>query len=516
MLHKLLKSIVCICIACVLIFGLVPSAFADLPSVVKGGWYSWKPYQYVELASGDTTRRLTGLDVKLFEEIFVNELKMKYDLSEIPWDVHQQKIRKGERDVAGGAFFNEERDKYSYYSKPYRTEDIVLVSRREDKNAVIQLEPEIFKNSFIDSNLRFGFVSGYYYGDTINKFITNTEIDGRLVPSENHLQNLQNLIERKVDIIAIDQLVGGTLIWENKFSGNLVLGSKKIFSEPIYALFSKESTSKDLVDSFNKSLDKIRQNGKYNQIVRNYLFPTLLGMTVGQPWFMLLDNIGTVAFALSGIILAQKEKFSIFGAIVLASLPAVGGGILRDLIVNRDRPAVLQSAHNISIVIMLVIVTYILMQLPLYRFKLPKQFFRFPKIRSKSLIDLLDALGLSAFTVVGVIVAVEAKCDPLPLYGPIFSAMTGAGGSILRDIVRADSSHPNLRREFYAELSLIWGFLLSVFITIYANSNIVEPSALKAAVIITTVGCFVSRLYVLINHIQSPLFVNFKLRRSDT
>tara|TARA_B100000161_G_scaffold174472_1_gene125211 strand:- start:60 stop:530 length:471 start_codon:yes stop_codon:yes gene_type:complete len=155
------------------------------------------------------------------------------------------------------------------------------------------------------------------------------------------------------------------------------------------------------------------------------------------------------------------------------------------------------------------------MQLPLQRISVFKKVSRIHWLSTKSLIDFFDALGLSAFTVVGVIVAVEAKCDPLPLYAPIFSAMTGAGGSILRDIVRADSSHPNLRKELYAELSIIWGFILSVFISIYANSNIVDPSALRTAVIVTTLGCFLSRMYVMTKHIKSPAFMRLRLMQTD-
>ena len=67
---------------------------------------------------------------------------------------------------------------------------------------------------------------------------------------------------------------------------------------------------------------------------------------------------------------------------------------------------------------------------------------------------MLDAVGLASFTVVGVIVAVEERCNPLLVWGPIFSAMTGAGGySPRRD--RADASHPSLHHEFYAEISPI-------------------------------------------------------------
>ena len=139
----------------------------------------------------------------------------------------------------------------------------------------------------------------------------------------------------------------------------------------------------------------------------------------------MLDNIGTAAFAFSGVLLARKENFSLFGALVLASLPAVGGGILRDLIVNRDRPAVMDSPHHLAVVCLVVLISYVALRLPERHVRLQL----IPAIETKGywIVKLLDAVGLAAFSVVGVIVAVEERCYPLLLWGPIFSAISGAG-----------------------------------------------------------------------------------------
>src|SRR5262249_61086164 len=56
-----------------------------------------------------------------------------------------------------------------------------------------------------------------------------------------------------------------------------------------------------------------------------------------------LAFIGTVAFALSGVVLAYAGQYSVFGALVLAAVPAVGGGIVRDLLLQRDPLAVVRN-----------------------------------------------------------------------------------------------------------------------------------------------------------------------------
>ena len=110
------------------------------------------------------------------------------------------------------------------------------------------------------------------------------------------------------------------------------------------------------------------------------------------------------------------------------------------------------------------------------------------------IVKVLDAVGLASFTVVGVIVAVEERCNPLLVWGPIFSAMTGAGGAILRDVIRADASHPSLHHEFYAEISLIWGFLLSAFIVTYADVESFNLMSIKIAVALAGIGCLLTRV----------------------
>jgi len=471
--------------------------------VIRGGWYPWKPYQYLQKINDDR-RQLTGLDVQLFKEVFEEELGLTLQLPQVDWGVHQEDIRLGVRDVAGGAFITPERARYAYFSAPYRSEDIVLISRRSEQSAVAMLHPEIFKQSFLDSKLRLGVVSGYYYGEQIDHFLKDSSQIDRWTPVSTDLENLQNLVDGKVDLVPIDRLVGGTLIWEESLNRELIMGNDYIFSGPIVAIFSRISSSPELVSAFDRAIQKLKDDGRFNQIVRDYLFPSLLGMTAGQPWFFTLETIGTGAFAFSGVLLAQRDRFSLFGALVLASLPAFGGGILRDLLANRDQPAVLQSTHNLMIVIALVFLSHIVMKMPSLR-GVPRLLERFQL--GEQAIQVLDGLGLAAFTVVGVIVAVEEKCNPLLLWGPIFSALTGAGGAILRDVLRADATHPTLRHDLYAELSFFWGLMLSLFITFYANSNSMNPTPIKIAVLFVTVGCFVSRLLVVRFGIKAPTFM---------
>ena len=508
-MHRSAKLLIC-CLGALFVLILYGSnpAFAADNGHIKGGWYPWKPYQYLEKASG--LRQLTGLDVELFREVFEEELGFTLELPQFTWDRHQKNIKEGITDVAGGAFKTAERMDYAYFSEPYRKEDIVIILPRKKAATRRFLDPKVFLQEFEKSDLKAGVVAGYSYGNDVDKMMRKPQNLGRFVATNSDLENLTNLKAGRVDLVLIDRLVGGTLISDHNLSPNLVIGRMPLFSGEIRAMFSRKTTTQDLVNKFDLAMRKIKNDGRFNRIVRGYLFPTVLGITVGEPWFLALENIGTAAFAFSGVLLANQDRFSLFGAFVLASLPAVGGGILRDLIVSRDRLSFMESSHNLLIVIALVLVSYFVMHMPGHgRFSKITKFF---KIKGPILVQLLDAVGLAAFTVVGVIVAVGERCEPLLLWGPVFSALTGAGGAILRDVIRADATHPTLKNVLYAEISLFWGFVLSLFVVIYAELNTTDPYPLGVAVFATALGCFLTRLVVIVKKINPPSF--WRLRRS--
>ena len=123
-----------------ILYGASPAYTAD-NGHIKGGWYPWKPYQYLEKVSG--LRQLTGLDVELFREVFEEELGLTLELPQIAWDRHQKNIKEGVTDVAAGAFETAERMDYAYFSEPYRKEDIVIISSRKGTAAKRLLDPKV-------------------------------------------------------------------------------------------------------------------------------------------------------------------------------------------------------------------------------------------------------------------------------------------------------------------------------------------------------------------------------------
>jgi polar amino acid transport system substrate-binding protein len=112
--------------------------------------------------------------------------------------------------------------------------------------------------------------------------------------------------------------------------------------------------------------------------------------------------------------------------------------------------------------------------------------------------DILDAIGTSAFTVIGVLVAVMSKADPLWIWGPFFAVTTGIGGSTIRNALagyRALGSHTT-----YSEIPLFCGLGLSLFLN--SQTELIDPTLIFNVVILTIAIGFIT--HVLIGFYQIP------------
>lgn len=158
----------------------------------------------------------------------------------------------------------------------------------------------------------------------------------------------------------------------------------------------------------------------------------------------IVDIIGTVSFAVSGVIVAIRNKLDLFGIFVLAMITASGGGIIRDIVVTRDVPVFFTNWKYFVAIIVTMAATCLL-----YRFI----------DRRMSMVILFDAIGLGVFTVTATYKAMEYG---LPFLGVVFAGViTGIGGGIIRDILVSEIPLV-FRSEIYAVPSMLGSILFYV------------------------------------------------------
>ena len=158
-----------------------------------------------------------------------------------------------------------------------------------------------------------------------------------------------------------------------------------------------------------------------------------------------LEVIGTIAFAVSGAVVGIQKKMDIFGVSILGLTAAVGGGILRDLILNITPPAAFQNPVFAATAILVSILIFI----PAVR-----NVFEHGKKIYEVLILFMDSVGLGLFTVVGVQVATAAMPERNLFLITFVGVLTGVGGGILRDVFAGNTPYIFIK-HFYACASII-------------------------------------------------------------
>jgi len=167
-----------------------------------------------------------------------------------------------------------------------------------------------------------------------------------------------------------------------------------------------------------------------------------------------LDLFGTAVFALTGALRALTRKLDLMGAVVLAVVAAMGGGMMRDALLGRHPPAAFADQTYLLIAIIVGIAV----------------FFWGRTIREQeSWLIAFDAIGLGVFTLVGAWVADQAGLGSV---GILFIAMlTATGGGVLRAMLVAEIPFI-LKKEIYASASL-FGALTYLAMNALDSSNTV-------------------------------------------
>lgn len=162
-----------------------------------------------------------------------------------------------------------------------------------------------------------------------------------------------------------------------------------------------------------------------------------------------LELIGAAAFAVSGAMVAIEKKADIFGVLFLAVTTALGGGVIRDVLIGRIPPVMFVSYWYLLISVVAALAVFIDAYLRSEKYKL-----HLDKLDAVN--NVFDAIGLAVFTVSGMNAAMPVSDNVILV---LFVGMcTGVGGGMLRDVM-TNTMPKVLRKRVYAVASLIGGGL---------------------------------------------------------
>ena len=184
---------------------------------------------------------------------------------------------------------------------------------------------------------------------------------------------------------------------------------------------------------------------------------------VADSLLVAVDLLGVFVFALSGALLAVRKRFDIFGVAVLALAAALGGGIIRDLLIGAVPPVALRDWRYGAAALVAAGVGFVA---------------HHPLERTGPAVRVFDAVGLGFFAVAG---TSKALAYGLPPFAAVaMGVLTGVGGGVIRDLLAGEVPLV-LRREIYAVAALAGALVVAVA----AEAGRYGAAAATAAIVVT-------------------------------
>jgi uncharacterized membrane protein YeiH len=178
------------------------------------------------------------------------------------------------------------------------------------------------------------------------------------------------------------------------------------------------------------------------------------------------DILGIVAFALSGFLVGVRNNLDLLGVIISASLTALGGGVVRDVILDRT-PFAFNEYYPAITVISTIVLAFL--------FRL----YRREQLERQWLFVISDTIGLVAFSITGALLAIDAGFN---FFGVIIlSFLTAIGGGVLRDIL-INQVPAVLVSDFYGSIALIVSILLLVLAATIGLSTLTVAAVATVAI----------------------------------
>lgn len=202
------------------------------------------------------------------------------------------------------------------------------------------------------------------------------------------------------------------------------------------------------------------------------------------------EIVGIIVFAITGALEAIKSKMDLLGVLIIGTTTAVGGGIIRDLVLGINPPA---SFNNPIFIYYATSTSLIVFMIAYFNKKIMgnASVTIFDKI-----LTVTDALGLAVFTILGMKVAYALSYEYRGVIYIFVGLITGVGGGVIRDVLLQKVPYI-LERNIYASASIIGAV---IFYLLTKNNILNEALRMEISILII----FVIRIYAAKHNLNLP------------
>lgn len=197
-------------------------------------------------------------------------------------------------------------------------------------------------------------------------------------------------------------------------------------------------------------------------------------------FFHFLDLAGTAAFAISGALLAMNKKLDPFGVFIIAFVTAVGGGTLRDVLIDRHPISWMNDLVYIYVIFIAVLIAI---------------FFRKKMIYLRKSLFLFDTIGLGIFTIIGTEIGIQNGFHPI--ISASLGMITATFGGVIRDTL-GNEIPLIFHKEIYATASFSGAVMFLILYNLQIPELIVYISTISLIIVI--------RLLAVVYKLKLPTF----------
>lgn len=158
-------------------------------------------------------------------------------------------------------------------------------------------------------------------------------------------------------------------------------------------------------------------------------------------WIYIIDIIGTLVFAISGVLTAIEKKFDLVGSAIIGMVTAIGGGTLRDILIGETPVGWMKNINYLWIILLALVLSYLFKQ---YILKLRKSMF------------LFDTIGIGLFTILGLQKTIALGLSPV--IALLMGVVTAVFGGVIRDVL-TNEVPLIFRKEIYATACVAGGLV---------------------------------------------------------
>ena len=225
----------------------------------------WEPYAIYTFADPDGNP--TGVDIDLMKAI-AKDVGCEVTFRQLPWARMVLELENGVIDVTSSTSRTPERERFAYFSEPYREAEMaVFVRRGEAGNYVLE-----DLSSIPGADFRLGVIAAYYYGPEFAELIKDPRFAAQVDGAADYETNIRKLLHGRIDGILVDDV--GVAVGEAKALGVEDLIERhpvRVAGDDLHFMFSRKSVNPETYAAFNARLARMMTDGRVDEIKARYL-----------------------------------------------------------------------------------------------------------------------------------------------------------------------------------------------------------------------------------------------------